>query len=123
MFFVQSPHGILGLHFMSENFSTRAILLLLPLAGLLQADLYTINDLGSFGGPSTVAYGINNSGTAVGWGQTGTGNSAAFISNGGVQKLNGLAGASDSYAYGINSSGTVVGTSYLNGEAHGVKII
>jgi len=91
MFFVQSPHGILGLHFMSENFSTRAILLLLPLAGLLQADLYTINDLGSFGGPSTVAYGINNSGTAVGWGQTGTGNSAAFISNGGVQKLNGLA--------------------------------
>ena len=100
----------------------RAILLLLPLASLLQADVYTITDLGSLGGSSTMAYGINDSGTAVGFGQTGTGNSAAFISSGGgsIQKLSDLAGASDSNAYGINSSGTVVGTSYINGEVHGV---
>ncbi len=69
-----------------------------------------------------MAYGMNDSGTAVGWGQTVMGNSGAFISTGGggIQNLSGLAGASDSYAYGINSSGTVVGTSYVNGEAHGV---
>src|SRR5258708_421028 len=107
---------------MLENFPMRAILLLVPLAGLLQADVYTITDLGTLGGSSTVAFGINDSGTADGWGQTVMGNSAAFVSvgGGGVQKLSGLAGASDSYAYGINSAGSMVGTSYVNGEAHGV---
>ena len=100
----------------------RAILLLLPLTGLLQADpIYSVIDLGTFGGSSTVAFRINDSGTAVGWGQSLTGNQNAFVSasGGAIQNLAGLPGATDTYAYGINSSGTMVGTSYVNGEAHG----
>src|SRR3984893_15461906 len=99
----------------------RAILLLLPLTGLLQADpIYSVIDLGSFGGSSTVAFRINDSGTAVGWGQSLTGNQGAFVSgSGAIQSLAGLPAATDPSAYGINSAGTTVGTSYVNGEAHG----
>src|SRR5450755_4896493 len=100
----------------------RAILLLLPLTSMLQADpIYAVIDLGTFGGSSTVAFRINDSGTAVGWGQSLTGNQNAFVSasGGAIQNLAGLPGATDTYAYGINSSGTMVGTSYVNGQTHG----
>ena len=96
-----------------------AAVLLLLFAGLLQADIYSVTDLGNLGGSSTVAFGINSSGTAVGWGETLSGDIGAFSSDGAMQSLPGLAGATDTYAYGINSSGTVVGTSYVNGQAHG----
>lgn len=100
----------------------RAVIFLLPLAGLLQADvIYSVTDLGSFGGSSTVASGINDSGAAVGWGETLSGYPSAFSSGGGspMQNLAGLPGATDTYAYAINSSGTIVGTSYVNGQPHG----
>jgi probable HAF family extracellular repeat protein len=105
----------------------RAAMLLVPFAGLLfagllQADtIYAVTDLGTLGGSSTVAFGMNSSGSAVGWGETSTGDIGAFAfgSGGSMQNLAGLAGSTDTYAYGINSSGTVVGISYINGQAHG----
>src|SRR5271154_2271492 len=104
----------------------RAAMLLVPFAGLLfagllQADtIYAVTDLGTLGGSSTVAFGINSSGSAVGWGETSTGDIGAFaFGSGPMQGLAGLAGSTDTYAYGINSSGTVVGISYINGQAHG----
>jgi probable HAF family extracellular repeat protein len=99
----------------------QAAMLLLLFAGLLKADIYSVTDLGALGGSSTVAFGINNSGTAVGWGEASTGNTGAFSSGAGgsMQDLPGLAGSTDTYAYGINSSGTIVGTSYVNGQPHG----
>jgi probable HAF family extracellular repeat protein len=100
----------------------RAAMLLLPFAGLLPAStIYSVTDLGAFGGGSMVAFGINSSGMAVGWGQTPTGDQNAFVfgSGGSIQSLAGLPGASDTYAYGINSSGTMVGASYVNGQTHG----
>jgi len=101
----------------------RAVMLLLPFVGLLQADvIYSVNDLGSFGGSSTVAFQINNSGAAVGWGENPSGDPGAFSAAGGgsLQRLAALPGATDTYAYGINSAGTMVGISYVNGQAHGV---
>jgi probable HAF family extracellular repeat protein len=99
----------------------QAATLLLLFAGLLQADIYSVTDLGTLGGSSTAAFGINNSGTAVGWGEGLTGYIGAFSSGigGSMQNLPGLAGATDTYAYGINSSGTIVGTSYVNGQPNG----
>jgi probable HAF family extracellular repeat protein len=97
----------------------QAAMLLFLLASLLQADIYLVTDLGTLGGSSTVAFGINNSGTAVGWGEALTGDVGAFSSNGAMQNLLGLTGATDTYAYGINSSGSIVGTSYVNGQPHG----
>ncbi len=99
----------------------QAAMLLLLFATLIQADaIYSVADLGSMGGSSTVAFGINGSGTAVGWGETLTGDSGAFSSNGSsMQHLAGLSGATDTSAYGINSSGTIVGTSFVNGQPHG----
>jgi probable HAF family extracellular repeat protein len=97
----------------------QAAMLLFLLAGLLQADIYSVADLGTLGGSSTVAFGINSSGTAIGWGETLTGDVGAFSSTGASQSLPGLVGATDTYAYGINSSGTIIGTSYVNGQAHG----
>ncbi|HLK20209.1 MAG TPA: PEP-CTERM sorting domain-containing protein [Bryobacteraceae bacterium] len=100
----------------------RAVMLLLPFAGLLQADInYSVADLGSLGGPSTVAFAINNSGTAVGWADSPSSDPSAFAAPAGssLQKLAGLPGSTDSDAYGINSQGTIVGTSYINGQAHG----
>jgi hypothetical protein len=85
----------------------QAAMLLLLLRGLLQADTYSLTDLGSLGGSSTVAFGINSSGTAVGWGETSSGDVGAFSSSGGgsMQNLPGLAGATDTYAYGIKLIG------------------
>jgi probable HAF family extracellular repeat protein len=107
---------------MFEVISMRAAMLLLPFVGLLQAStIYSVTDLGAMGGSSTVAFGINNSGIAVGWGEALTGDMGAFLSGSGgsMQNLAGLAGGTDTYAYGINSSGTVVGTSYVDGQPHG----
>jgi probable HAF family extracellular repeat protein len=98
----------------------RAAMLLISLAGLIQAStIYSVTDLGTAGGSSTVAFGINNSGIAVGWGETATGDMNAFSFGNSMQNLAGLAGGTDTYAYGINSSGTSVGISYVDGQAHG----
>lgn len=95
-------------------------MLLVSLAAVLQADaIYSVTDLGAAGGSSTVAFGINSSGIAVGWGETAAGDMNAFSFGSSMQNLAGLAGGTDTYAYGINSSGTTVGISYVNGQAHG----
>src|ERR1035437_8092772 len=99
----------------------QAAMLLLLFVTVIHADtIYSVGDLGAMGGSSTVAFGINGSGTAVGWGDTLTGDLGAFSSNGGsLQNLVGLAGSTDTAGYGINSSGMIVGTSFVNGQPHG----
>ncbi len=79
--------------------------------------IYTVADLGGFGGPAT-GYAVSGSGAVAGWAQNGSGVQQAFVSTAnGPQALS--SGSSDAYAYGINNSGTVVGTTYVNGTAHG----
>lgn len=98
----------------------RVILLsILSITLLPGGTIYSVVDLGSFGGSSAIGYKINASGVVVGWSQTAVGNQNAFISTGNsLQPLAGLSG-SDAYAYGINLSGTAVGTSYVDGQPHG----
>ena len=73
----------------------------------------TITDLGTLGGATSVAYGINASGQIVGSAQTANGRSRAFLWKSGTMSNLGTLGDSfiHSDAYGINARGQVVGYS------------
>ena len=68
-------------------------------------------DLGSLGGPSSSASGINNRGQIVGYSSTADGLVHAFLHAGGAMTDLGTMGGNYSSAYGINNSGQVVGYS------------
>ena len=76
--------------------------------------LYSITDLGSFGGTFATATGINNSGQIVGYSDL-VGNTAehAFLYSGGVISDLGTLGGTNSTAFGINNKGQAVGGAYL----------
>jgi probable HAF family extracellular repeat protein len=73
---------------------------------------YSLEDLGTLGGSSSVALGLNNSGTVVGYSETVGGEQHAFRTDasGRMIDLGGL-GARDSFARAINDAGEVVGES------------
>ncbi|MDQ2946264.1 MAG: HAF repeat-containing protein, partial [Acidobacteriota bacterium] len=98
------------------------LLCLLTLFGaalLPAATTYSVVNLGSLGGSSSVAYHINDAGVVVGWSQTTLNDSHAFSSTGSSPQDLNQAAASNSFAYGNNGSGQIVGTSYINGQTHG----
>jgi probable HAF family extracellular repeat protein len=80
-----------------------------------------MRDLGTLGGVSSVANGINNAGQVVGESEVAEGYSHAFITGPdgmGMRDLGTLAGFS-SVANGINDAGQVVGRSFMAGvEGH-----
>ena len=73
------------------------------------AQMYSITDLGTLGGSSSTAEGINNSGQVVGDALDAGGNQHAFLYSGGVMTDLGTLGGSYSQAWGINNNGQVVG--------------
>ena len=95
------------------------LLTLVGAALLPAATMYSVVNLGSFGGSSSVAYHIDNAGVVVGWSQTTLNDNHAFSSTGGSPHDMNQAAASNSFAYGDNSSGQIVGTSYIDGQTHG----
>ena len=100
-----------------------AVIMSMMMASMVaQAADWTITDLGTLGGTSSYASGINNRGQVVGASAlAGDVSHHAFLyTNGGMYDLGTLGGASSS-ASGINAQGQVAGTSRLNGtlESHG----
>src|SRR5262245_25828727 len=85
-----------------------AILIALPLV-MSAGPIYTVTGLGTLGREST-AYRVNNSGQAIGWSRTVSGedHAALFQPSGGIADL-GASGA-NSWATGINDGGSVSGT-------------
>ena len=76
----------------------------------------TIQDLGTLGGPSSEAHGINNLGVAVGFSDTPSDGQRAFVWQGGAMTdIGALPGDSSSRADHINDSGMVVGASEGSG--------
>ena len=73
------------------------------------ATQFTVTDLGTLGGASSTANGINSTGQVVGYAPNSTGNLQAFLySNSAMQDLGTLGGAA-SWANGINDASAVVG--------------
>jgi probable HAF family extracellular repeat protein len=76
---------------------------------------YSITDLGSLGGTSSEAAGVNNLGDVVGASTTATAVSHAFLYRNGLMfDLGTLPGGSASYATAINDRGEIVGFSGIN---------
>ena len=83
--------------------------------------MYTVTNLGGMGGAEAVAFGISNSGEAVGWAQNAYGDTSAFraFPDFALESLP-SAGPFDSFAYGVNNSGTIASTAYIAGQPHGM---
>ena len=94
---------------------------LLPAAALCAATpaaaeylMYSVTDLGTFGGSNSAGYGINNSMQVVGWAAATDQTTRAFLwQNGVMQDLGLLPGGSNSGAWDINSQGEIVGWSHV----------
>lgn len=80
----------------------------------MAATLYNLTDLGTLGGNTSYAYGINNRGQVVGSSLTASGNMQAFIWENGVMTGLGAFGGNASIANDINDSGQVVGYAETN---------
>lgn len=75
-----------------------------------------IQDLGTLGGPTSEAHGINNLGVVVGFSDTPSDGQRAFVWQGGTMtEIGALPGDISSRADHINDSGTVVGASEGSG--------
>src|SRR5436309_1733969 len=75
-----------------------------------RASAANIIDLGTLGGPVSIAYGINDVGQIIGTSATASGTSHAFLwSNGTMADLGSLGSAGPSDGRGINNRGQVVG--------------
>ncbi|MBI1333230.1 MAG: PEP-CTERM sorting domain-containing protein [Armatimonadetes bacterium] len=79
----------------------------------------TLTDIGTLGGISSFAYGINDAGTVVGYSTTGSGSNHAYSYSGGTMTdIGTLSGGTFSQANAINANGTIVGTATTSGTSY-----
>jgi probable HAF family extracellular repeat protein len=93
-----------------------------PTLEVTGAATYTIKDLGTLGGHSSQAWGINKVGAIVGSSTLASGAGHAFLYKAGVMRDLGALGGGQSGATAINDSGVVVGSSrVLSGATRAVR--
>ncbi len=81
----------------------------------LAAVEYAVVDLGTLGGTSSEAWGVNDLGHAVGWAKDADGRTQAFLwQNGTMTGLGFLPGGTASVACAINNTGGITGYSYVS---------
>jgi probable HAF family extracellular repeat protein len=93
------------------------LLIFVALSLRAAAQTYDVVDLGTLGGSSSAAYGINASGQITGYGATKTGSHAFLYQNGAMSGL-GTLGGEYSLGQSINSLGAVAGYSTLASGAY-----
>ncbi len=89
--------------------SAVALLLSLVIGGPSGAAEYSVTDLGTLGGATSDAEGINNSGQVVGSAFLSSGQKHAFLYSNGTMADLGTLGGTSSAAWGVNDGGQVVG--------------
>ena len=104
--------------------ASAVVLLLSAVAGNAWGTVpYVVTDLGTLGGSTSVAAGINSSGQVVGQAYTSSGAIHAFRTEAN-QSINpatddlGTFGGTYGWAYAINNSGQAVGYAYTSGDAY-----
>jgi probable HAF family extracellular repeat protein len=90
-----------------------SVCFLLALSGTAASQTYTITDLGTLGGSSSGARGVNASGQITGYASISTTNSSAFLYGGTKMTSLGTLGGTTSIGLSINVSGQVAGYSTL----------
>jgi probable HAF family extracellular repeat protein len=99
-------------------------LLALVLGAQAGAQTYSITDLGTLGGESSEASGLNNLGQVVGWSTTASGETHGFLyANNTMTDLGTLVGGTYSFATAINDRSQVVGYGGINGYGPGFREI
>ncbi len=97
-----------------------AVLAILAVAGSASAQSYTVDDLGTLGGPTASAYAINDAGQAAGVSTLALDNGGSFRAfrwdDPGLHDLGTLPNQTQSLGQGIGADGGVVGTAFLVGE-------
>jgi len=88
---------------------------------------YTVTNLGSFGGPASEAYAINDAGQVVGYAYTagsyyGSPQRHAFFYSDGVMSIMGTPGETDAVAFDINSSGQATGYTTIPNGVNTVEV-
>lgn len=85
----------------------------------LAGPIYNVIDLGTLGGSSAQAFGVNASGVAAGSATTTSGYMVAISSStAGIVDLTINSSASEGTAAAINGAGTIAGTQFINGQAY-----
>jgi probable HAF family extracellular repeat protein len=93
-----------------------------PAADVTAAANYTVKDLGTLGGKSAWANGINDQGGVVGWSQNASGKQRAFLWRAGKMKDLGALAGGTAEAMDINATDVAVGWSTLaNGAQRAVR--
>src|SRR5271155_5152274 len=86
---------------------------------LIGGPVFNVIDLGTLGGSSAQAFGVNASGVAAGSATTQFGYTHATSSSGsGIVDLTLNSTASEGSAAAINGAGTIAGTQYIDGQAY-----
>jgi probable HAF family extracellular repeat protein len=90
--------------------SIRLILALAAACSISARPLYTLTDLGTLGGASSVGTGLNHVGQSAGFMTTPQGDLQAFASYGWTVQ--------NAQANGINDAGQIAGTQFIGGQSH-----
>lgn len=85
---------------------------ILSLSAVRASSLYSVTDLGNYGGSASLAVAINQSGVATGTASTPNGTQVVFTSDSGTKTTV----DANATAAGINGTNSVVGTSFSNGS-------
>ena len=75
-----------------------------------------MTDLGTLGGATSTAYGINNQGVIVGYSYNNAGDFLGFVYQNGTMTALGTLGGSWSIAYAINDENQITGQAYTRGN-------